>query len=264
MALVPPCFKRTRLFGRILRAALHTVPPRSDIRSSPVGDWVASLVAPGKVVFDVGANYGARVHAFLAMGATVVAVEPQRDCQRALSRWFRQESRVHLVRAALGETPGTTAIHISNFPTLSSCNPEWISALQKSQRFAQSRWSGTEKVPVTTLDLLIERFGPPAFIKIDVEGFELPVIRGLSRPVPALSLECASESVSAILACLDHLERIGHFTGNFSWGEEGRWVFPDRQAPADLRRFLTREVASSPQQFGDLYLRFAPDTLPQP
>ena len=36
---------------------------------------------------------------------------------------------------------------------------------------------------------MISRFGAPDFCKINVEGLELEVLRGLSRPVPALSFE---------------------------------------------------------------------------
>ena len=51
------------------------------------------------------------------------------------------------------------------------------------------RWTRTLRVPVTTLDALIGKYGAPAFIKIDVEGHEPAVLRGLHRPVPYVSFE---------------------------------------------------------------------------
>jgi hypothetical protein len=48
----------------------------------------------------------------------------------------------------------------------------------------------TIQVPITTLDKLIAQHGIPSFIKIDVEGAELDVIRGLSMKVPLVSVEC--------------------------------------------------------------------------
>ena len=44
-------------------------------------------------------------------------------------------------------------------------------------------------VETTTLDELITEHGRPIFIKIDVEGYELNVIRGLRHAVPYLSFE---------------------------------------------------------------------------
>ncbi|MFK7772103.1 MAG: FkbM family methyltransferase [Saprospiraceae bacterium] len=42
---------------------------------------------------------------------------------------------------------------------------------------------------LTTLDQIIEQEGVPAFIKIDVEGYELEVIQGLNARIPLLSFE---------------------------------------------------------------------------
>jgi len=44
-------------------------------------------------------------------------------------------------------------------------------------------------VETTTLEELITSYGRPLFVKIDVEGYELNVIRGLRQPVPYLSFE---------------------------------------------------------------------------
>jgi FkbM family methyltransferase len=50
--------------------------------------------------------------------------------------------------------------------------------------FAQSK-----TVETTTLEDLILTYGVPFFLKIDVEGYEAHVLRGLKRPVPFLSFE---------------------------------------------------------------------------
>jgi hypothetical protein len=58
-------------------------------------------------------------------------------------------------------------------------------------------------VQITTLDGLISKFGMPDYVKIDVEGFELEVIRGLSKRIALLSFECnlpefLSESIEIV------------------------------------------------------------------
>ena len=55
--------------------------------------------------------------------------------------------------------------------------------------FAAVAWDGETRVDVTTLDCLIERFGLPAFCKIDVEGSQLEVLRGLSRALRVIAFE---------------------------------------------------------------------------
>jgi len=72
-------------------------------------------------------------------------------------------------------------------------------------------------VEVATLDDLIQRHGEPAFCKIDVEGFELDVLTGLSRPVRALSFEYLPPAHDAALAALDLLERLGAAAGGYRY-----------------------------------------------
>ena len=70
---------------------------------------------------------------------------------------------------------------------------------------------------MVTLDELITRCGVPAYIKIDVEGFEAEVLRGLSRRIPLVSFECnlpgfKQESIDCVrvLTALDPSARFNY------------------------------------------------------
>ena len=59
---------------------------------------------------------------------------------------------------------------------------------------------------IITMDSLIAQFGAPAFTKIDVEGFELEVLKGLTKPVKYLSIEyTVPEQVDKLKAILLYL-----------------------------------------------------------
>ena len=68
---------------------------------------------------------------------------------------------------------------------------------------------------MTTLDHLIRDFGVPFYIKVDVEGYEPAVIRGLSRPVPLISFECNlpefADEAEECIARLVHLSPTARF-----------------------------------------------------
>src|SRR5271166_5815912 len=64
-------------------------------------------------------------------------------------------------------------------------------------------WSRQNVVPMLTLDTLIEHFGMPHFIKIDVEGFEEKVLSGLSAQPPLISFEFTAAFLTPVMRCLE-------------------------------------------------------------
>ena len=102
----------------------------------------------------------------------------------------------------------------------------------RARSFASVKWEDSVSVAVTTLDTLIDRFGVPDLCKIDVEGSELAVLQGLSRPLPLLSLEYIPAACADSVACIDRLESLGSYEYNWSQGESQRlrnesWLTPD-------------------------------------
>lgn len=207
--------------------------------------FYAGLVDPGDLAFDLGAHVGNRSRALAAAGARVVAVEPQRLFHDWLARTLPGE-RVRLVRAAVAGRAGTVDLRISCLhPTVSSADPGWLARVAETPGFRQVRWSRVERVPATTLDALIAEHGRPAFCKIDVEGMEAAVLRGLSQPLPRLSLEVLPQAPEAAAACLDRLAVLGDYRFNLVEGEAGRFAWPDwcgRDAALARLRGLARSA----------------------
>jgi FkbM family methyltransferase len=187
-----------------------------------------AMVGPGDLVFDIGAHVGNRLRAALDAGARVVGVEPQPACRAVLERLYARNPKVALVAEAIGAEPGTTTLHVSRRnPTVSSTDRGWIDRVGRDPGFARVRWDAEIDVAVTTLDRLIERFGMPAYCKIDVEGSEAAVLAGLSRPLPRLSFETLAAAPEATRACLDRLAALGDYRYNLLVGEGTRFALDD-------------------------------------
>jgi FkbM family methyltransferase len=162
--------------------------------------FYAQFLKRGSLCFDVGANIGEKAEVFLALGAKVVAFEPQRDCLEELRARLGAPEQLVPVTSALGSTEGHLTLYIAQDRVFSTFNKEWFRDAVDSV-----------EVPVTTLDAAILKFGVPDYCKIDVEGYELEVLKGLSQAIPVISYEyhLRNNGAERALACLEYLSRFG-------------------------------------------------------
>jgi FkbM family methyltransferase len=212
------------------------------------------FVQPGSLCFDIGANRGNRTEMFLSLGARVVAVEPAPALADDLQEWFGFDRRFTLERTAVGAADGTATMYVSDVDVISTLTPDWVEACKGQEHLKHAKWTQRE-VPVTTLDRLIERHGVPDFVKIDVEGFEVAVLKGLSRPVRALSFEYTPFRPAPALECLALLRKLGKARYNASAGESFAMKFDQWLSEDECLRFCREEVPRE-REFGDVYAVF--------
>ena len=212
----------------------------------------AQFIRPGDLVFDIGAHVGDRVASFRRLGARVIAVEPQPALCRTLKLLFGRDANVTLVPSAIGCVCGMAEMKINpKNPTISTLSDDFIAASRKAIGWEGESWSRSLEVPVTTLDTLVDTYGRPAFVKIDVEGFEAKVLQGLSQPPPALSFEFTTIQRAVGIECLERCTALGYTQFNAAIGESqtlGEWR--SATALADWLTGLPHEANS-----GDIYAR---------
>jgi FkbM family methyltransferase len=214
----------------------------------------AQFVDPGDLVFDIGAHVGDRIDAFRVLGARVVALEPQPAAFRWLKLRYGRDRRVTLMQAAAGATSGTVQLHVNIAnPTVSTASQGFIDASQGAPGWEGQHWDETISVPAITLDALIETHGVPAFVKIDVEGFELAVLNGLSRPVRALSFEFTTIQRDVAEACLTRLAQLGDYRFNVALGESQSLECAELVTGTRMAAFIAGLPHSA--NSGDIYAR---------
>ncbi|HEY6506205.1 MAG TPA: FkbM family methyltransferase [Chitinophagaceae bacterium] len=191
-----------------------------------------SFLPACNLIFDIGANDGHKTAAFLSLSEKVVCCEPDSENFRLLQARFRnKKARVILENKALSDQQGMATFNIhhpgSAFNTLSN---KWMKVLEQDdvKRWDEKiQFSATQTVETTTLDRLIEQYGLPGFIKIDVEGFEETVLKGLSQPVPYLSFETLlpdyAVELNNCLAIINSLDR----TAVYNIAMHEKTIFPD-------------------------------------
>jgi FkbM family methyltransferase len=231
-------------------AIYHAIPLRQRRLRRLYGHFVGA----GDLVFDVGAHAGNRVRAFAALGCRVVALEPQPDFAWLLRALYSRSSRVVVVESAVADVSGRRSLSVSErTPTVTTLAAGWRDARAGDPDFDRVQWNRQIEVDTTTLDRLIEQFGVPAFVKIDVEGSEPAVLAGLGRPVPALSFEYLPRALQEVQACLARLIALGPYQFNWSVGESNQ-LASDRWLEASELIARLRTPAAQ-QRSGDVYAR---------
>jgi FkbM family methyltransferase len=215
-------------------------------------EFFAQLLHPGDLVFDVGANLGSYAEIFASLGTHVIALEPNPDCVSHIRRSY-PDIAIDVVNTAVGSSAGVATIRLARRSDMSSMSPEWIQAIREAQRIEESVWADQLTVSVITLDLLIQKYGVPQFIKIDVEGFEESVLQGLSIQPPILSFEFNTNFLETTFKCLRSLKGPEHCMFNFVVGEPV--TFELRQWVDVDELFIKLESLDKDLGYGDIFVR---------
>jgi FkbM family methyltransferase len=145
-----------------------------------------ALFPPGyaqdlRYVVDVGANTGQWSEMLLdcISPTKLIVIEPGPDAFSALEKHFKSDPRIELHNVAIGEREGTERLHLTRDSTGASV----LQPKDEMRALIGSNWTVTEEVDVqmTTLDRLLVNLPEVSLLKIDVQGYEKPVLAGASE-----------------------------------------------------------------------------------
>lgn len=191
-----------------------------------------------KVAFDVGANSGFFMLWCIAQNSQlrVICFEPHPISAARLRRHVSAnavESRVTLVEAAVGASAGHCTLNISPHSSMGFVSTS-------SHKLFEN--GGNVEVQMTTLDAFAatsQQF--PDLLKIDVEGFEIEVLKGAPRCLAAakyVMLEFHSEPLR--VGCVQLLEEAG-----FNVEARGSILFAEKVSREKERHFETQLARQS-------------------
>lgn len=158
--------------------ALLTWPKFSLTSFLMVSRLIKQSIMPGTVI-DVGANAGQFTVASSKLFPSVImhSFEPLPDCFSQLQKNVSSLKNITTYQIALGDWSGQTSLHVNSYSLSSSILPL---AKAHKEAFPEATESKNITVEISTLDQIFknDNLVSPVLLKLDVQGFELQVIKG--------------------------------------------------------------------------------------
>lgn len=221
-------------------------------------DIFGQLIGPGDHVAEVGGHIGYISQWFAHLvgpAGRVVVFEPGPNNLPYLHANTDGLPQVQVVERAVGDTVGEATLFVEDLTGQNNSLVPGFEGLAVNSDAAGLQVTVTPVVvAVTTLDAHFAE--PPDFIKIDVEGYELPVLRGartiLREHQPLLTVEIQADQDSIRRLADDHGyavldESLVEIPWDAPWSGNSFWFHRERRA---TRLMTLRDVLQGPQLTG--------------
>ena len=159
-----------------------------------IGEALPKLTKSKDVVYaiDVGARYGLHPNLQrLGLAASSVLIEADPEEASALEQEYAGSTNISVISSALGSHIGSRTLYRRSHRGLSSFFPEANEAQLVIGGSAAWTVESSQEVHVATLDAL--NLGPPDYVKVDVEGSEVEVLKGGRVTLGGTVLVCRIE-----------------------------------------------------------------------
>jgi FkbM family methyltransferase len=175
-----------------------------------------------KLIFDIGANRGLFSDECLRLynNCKIVMVEANPDLCEFLKKKYSEYNNIEVLNNLVSENDGEEIdFYLSDeYDVISTASLEWINNSRFSKNY---NWNRKLKIKSIKIDTLVTKFGIPDLIKIDVEGYEFEVLKGMTNKYKDVCFEWAEEKYEDTNKCCLYLENLGYenfgyiFTDNY-------------------------------------------------
>ena len=169
-----------------------------------------------RLIYDIGCNKGDFTDCY-ADTCRVISVEAdKRTYLKCKDRFVNNPNVTVINRLVSSVSNKETDFWQCNWSVASSASKDWVF----NGRFSGKKDWSKVKVESITLDDLIDTYGVPDLIKIDVEGFELEVLKGLSGKAGIIAFEWSEEIWHKTIKCIEHLKSIGYTKFDYQYRDK--------------------------------------------
>lgn len=189
--------KLEKMLNVLIKPSLFISLITTGVAASVEHQKLIAVLRPRSVV-DIGANRGqfALLCRNLFPDIPIFSFEPLPEAAKTFRAVFRGDPKTRLFECAIGAKPGTGEIHVSKEDDSSSLLP----ITRQAELFPGTDEKETRKIVIKRLDELLDETDlvQPALLKIDVQGYELEVLKGCGGLLEAFAyvyVECSFEEL---------------------------------------------------------------------
>jgi FkbM family methyltransferase len=158
--------------------------------------------------FDIGANVGNWSKSNINLCDKIISIEASHNTFKILEKNCKNNKKIIILNYAVcNNNCNDITFYDCQKSPLSTINKDWLTN-------EKSRFNNQKYIEITcktiTIDKLIEKFGLPDLIKIDVEGGEYECIVSLNQKINLICFEWASEMNDITFKCIEHLVNLGY------------------------------------------------------
>ena len=205
--------------------------------------FYADVVTAGDLCFDVGAHLGNRTRVLAGLGCKVVAVEPHPYLAKYLREKVASNPNVVVEEAAVAPLAGVVTLYYQpRNLTISSLRLDWPETLM-GHRSPSSAFSEGVTVAAVTLADLIAKYGVPKYLKLDIEGTDVEVLKTLSQPLAVISFEHVPHLAAQTAEAVAILAKLAPYRFNFFPRETHRFRLMSAVSGAELLEALRESSA---------------------
>jgi FkbM family methyltransferase len=146
------------------------------------------------LIFDIGANQGNFSNKYIKK-CKIIAVEANPILSNKIKERFSNND-IEIEQCAISNKNSEIDFYICPDDQMSSCNKNWLTTL----RYKNAGIKEIIKIKSITIDHLIQKYGNPFHMKIDVEGYEFEAVSGLSQKSGSIQFEYIKENFKDLTA----------------------------------------------------------------
>lgn len=173
------------------------------------------------LIIDIGANNGLFTDKCLELygnNLKIVLVEANPNLYNFLTDKYKYNENIIVLNNLMSEKDNEDIdFYICDADGISTASIDWV---EKSRFSNDYRWHSPIKIKSKSIDSLIGEYGEPNLIKVDVEGYELQVLKGLTKKSNEICFEWAEEQYDNINKIIEHLMSLGYFEFGYILGDE--------------------------------------------